>query len=155
MLIRERTYIPFEDAVGQRAALPCESGDQQAHGQVCCVDRHETARFWRKSKFIPNLSMTTVGLDGEETLRGQRCIISHVPCHTTFILSCTILKTRDHAVAHKSSMSQQPKSMDSHAFVRSILGQTVVCTMTDGRKITGIFLCIDRLCVHSNLIAIV
>jgi len=35
--------------------------------------------------------------------------------------------------------------MDSRAFVRSILGQTVVCTMTDGRTATGRFLCVDRL----------
>lgn len=32
-------------------------------------------------------------------------------------------------------------------YMKNILGEKVVCTLDDGRKATGQFICMDRLCV--------
>jgi hypothetical protein len=39
--------------------------------------------------------------------------------------------------------------IDSKSFVQSILGEQVVCTLSDGRKASGRLMCVDRLYVHS------
>jgi hypothetical protein len=40
-----------------------------------------------------------------------------------------------------------PAAVDSKVFVQSILGHTVVCTLSDGRTATGRLVCVDRLYV--------
>jgi hypothetical protein len=47
--------------------------------------------------------------------------------------------------AVKIISTEKIRDVDSMDFVRSILGQRVVCKLSDGRTATGIFVCIDRL----------
>lgn len=48
---------------------------------------------------------------------------------------------------HYLSAMTTERNINSRIFVQHLLGQRVVCTLSDGRTATGRLLCLDRLCV--------